>query len=264
MCKECDKRFNEDTLVGKLRGIDRRLLFSNGNSEAVSDEVEILEKVLLGESYSSKEEADVVSVMNQGRMMEKFQAAYSGYEVGLETEFAADIIAGEKSDVTRYRLFPRFKGLISDEIRLASICQDDRVLFVGSGPFPISSILLAQELGCSVDCYDSNLTAVYTSREVVDVLGLGNKIKIEHKDGCSLPDKKYDVAIVDILANPKEGILESVMRGLGDSGRVLCRTTEGIRQAFYKSSCDAMRSGYVAKGMCNAKGYSTISSIRLE
>jgi precorrin-6B methylase 2 len=158
---------------------------------------------------------------------------YEKYETNLEYDFSNRLLEGKTSE-TEYPLYERFTRLIEAEVALANVCENDRVLFIGSGPFPISAILISKFTSVNVYCIDKSQRACETSLEVVDHLGLGDKIKVKRDSGETSSLFGYDVVFVALLAQPKEKIFDCIWRHAPQNTRVICRTSDGVREAFYR------------------------------
>lgn len=176
--------------------------------------------------------ADPAEYLDQ-ETITRLQDLYREFETGLEFEFAIKLLEGRVS-LKDYPLYRRFKRLTKKEIDLASISDLDRVLFIGSGPFPISAILMAEKTGVQIDCIDSDPDAVEKSRHVLEKTGLEEQVKVFLDDGISGNTINYPVIIIALLAQPKERILGNIWRHAPQDARVICRTSEGTRSIFYK------------------------------
>lgn len=170
------------------------------------------------------------------------QALYEQYETDLEEDFALRIIEGD-AIVVEYPLYDRFNRLVKSECKLAEILPSDKLLFVGSGPFPISPILFSTISGAQVDCFDSSPEACSISRKVIDKLNLSDRVRVIQKSAqdVDLPTVmtpgdygKYDVVVVALLAQPKAAILDQIWRSVGPYPRVVLRYSEGSRELLYK------------------------------
>lgn len=170
------------------------------------------------------------------------QSLYEQFETNLEVSFATNFLRGSVQ-LEEYNLYDRFQRLIDAEVKLANIKPSDRVLFIGSGPLPISAILIAQKTGAQVDCFDHSMEACETSRSVISKLGLSDQIRVIHQraESVELPTVNsagtygaYDVVVLALLAQPKEQILHQLWRSLGPNPKVVLRYSEGNRQLIYK------------------------------
>lgn len=159
--------------------------------------------------------------------------AYCQWETSLEKRFLGEI-DGAAAMVDDYRLSQRFKRLLERELALLSPSPGDRILFVGSGPLPISAIWAHRLSGLEIDCIDADLDAVKESRDVIGRLGLAGVIHIGHDFGQTVHAARYRCAIVALLAKPKDSILKNLGRRMRGGGKVVCRTSHGLRQLLYE------------------------------
>lgn len=258
MCKMCDTdRADEQSIFGRLRSIYASLIYQKELSACMRS----LEDTLLNKEFSKEEQDLLVRHMKQSSMLDTFQPAYETYETDLEHAFAKDLTSNKVDGIESYALFGRFEQLIDSEIKLSDIGAKDSVLFIGSGPFPISAILLSQYSGCRVDCYDSDADAVHISSKVIGSLGLDKDISIYNQDGRDLADTTYDAVVIALLAKPKEAIFKTVRSRLKENGKIICRDSKGVHQAFYKPTDRSLVGMYNLCDTTLGSGYNPISSL---
>ena len=166
-------------------------------------------------------------------MLARLQGLYEKYETDLEIEFAAKILAGE-AKLEDYPMHERFVRLVSGEAELAGIKPEHKVLFIGSGPFPISPILFAKLTGAHVDCLDMSKEACEISEQVVEKLGLQDQITIINGEGESADVGEHDVVVVALLAQPKDRIAFNLKLQNPESTPVVVRWAPGNRKVFYR------------------------------
>jgi hypothetical protein len=200
-------------------------------------------------------------------------ALYERYEVNLEKRYASLVIR-RLTTVHNYPLYGRFERLIAKEVETAELKAKDRILFIGSGPFPISPILLHEKTGGAViDCYDSSAEACRTSRELLGKLGMSNVVRVHELAGqdAELPTVDspgelgvYDAIVVALLAQPKRALLHRIW--LSNPGaKVILRTSDGNRRLLYAgmdvSTLD--RAHFTQTGEYHAGSFDTISGVVL-
>lgn len=166
-------------------------------------------------------------------LVEKLQNLYREFETNLEFDFAEKYLPG-KLPIREYPLYGRFRRLIRKEVELAGISENDRTLFIGSGPFPISAILLADSTFAQIDCLDTDPNAIEKSVQVLKILGFEDQVKVFQGDGATGNMLNYDVIIIALLAQPKERIIDNIWRHASKDSRIICRTSEGVMTLFYK------------------------------
>jgi len=163
---------------------------------------------------------------------------FSALETVIENSFAALTLGGGEA-VTRLtdgiteNYLVRYEELARSEIALAGITAADRVRFVGSGPFPITAIEYVRQTGCTVECVDFVPAAIDTSCEVLARLGLSGAIACRQARGEDLPAPECTVVLVGVLARPKQRIFEILEATCPPGGRIVARTTFGLRSLIY-------------------------------
>ncbi len=189
--------------------------------------------------------------------------AYEKYETELEAEFSQKLLNGQIA-LRQYPLYQRFNTLLSNEVTLLHAEPGEEIAIIGSGPFPISAIILATIFGLRVTAVESIGNSAALSEQVINHLGLGQVIRVECGHGQDLIAGHVRYAILALLARPKEAILSNVFKNYAHCSSVICRTSHGLRQAFYSPTDFAALRSYHVKDTHIASGDQTISSILLE
>lgn len=158
--------------------------------------------------------------------------AYGLWETALERRFIQGL--GAAASIDAYRLTPRFRRLIEREIDLLGGAKPARALFIGSGPVPVSAILLHEYLGVPVDCADVDPDAVAQSRTLLERLSLKDQIRVALTDGAAVDASRYDMVLIALLAKPKAEILAQVSKSARPDCRIICRTSLGLRTIVYE------------------------------
>ena len=188
---------------------------------------------------------------------------YEAFETELEVNFAHSILEG-KERLSDYTLFDRFERLICAEGELCSLQSGDRVMMIGSGPLPLTAILLASRFNVNVIGIERDYHSAAISQRVIRQLGLETQISILHSDGASSSLHEATCVLVAVLARPKHRILESILKNRGVCRKVICRTSYGARQALYGPTPPGALLKYAVTQSNIARRDQTISSLILE
>ena len=222
-----------------------------------------LEKLVFAEDPASPE-----AVMALGEITAEERAdlnrAYCAWETELERQYAQDILSGKEITLDNYLLNERFERLVKRELSLLNGDIPQRVLFVGSGPLPISAFHIQRVIQRPVDCLDRNPAAVDISREVIEKLGLGESLRVFNGLGESFDIKEYDLILVALLAAPKRRILRNLRKKALPSCRILCRTSFSLRTLVYEPTPEDVLGGFQLMAQQIAEGEQTISTFLLE
>ena len=200
-----------------------------------------LEDIIL--HLNKKELTEIKKTLQKLHIFYKLQVLYETFETNLEYEFATAVIKGKKN-VRDYLLTKRFITLIKNEISLGKITKNDKVLFIGSGPFPISPILFNHFTGCHVDCYEKVKDRVEISNKALSKLGLSNLIEAFYKKGEEISSNKYNVIIIALLAKPKDRILKKILVTVNPGTKSISRPAESVNNVYYEETDNKLLKGY--------------------
>lgn len=169
-----------------------------------------------------------------GDLLWLFNRAYLAWETELETRFVRAVESGAVTTHKQYQLYERFRRLLGREFSMVRIGAAPKALFIGSGPLPISAILMAGYLDTTVDCVDINADAIARSQSMIDALALHDKLRPMHRAEAAYSVAQYDIIIIALLAKPKKVILENIARTRKADAQVICRTSYGLRRFLYE------------------------------
>lgn len=251
-----------------LKDIKKKLLIIANIDLTMPEEVRhsglMLENLVLNKKFTYSEEDELLNYLSKKGSLRKIQLLYEKFETDLEVSFAREIVREHLSAYQLYLMYERFMGLIKNEIKLANIERQESVLFIGSGPFPITAILLNKLASCNVDCHEKNKKYVELSKKVISQLGLAGKIRIKAINGECFRNNTYSTIIVALLAKPKDKILQILKRRISIDTKIICRTSDRVRQVFYEATNQDHLDGYKIVKKNYAKGNQTISSVLLK
>lgn len=143
--------------------------------------------------------------------------------------------------VTRLPYWTIYIALVSEELSTLRqfIRQDDRmenspIVFVGSGPIPLSPIILHLFSNVEVICLDIDPAACEASCSVLEKMGLWTKVSVIMKNGAEFDYSPYNRIFVASLVQNKLAVLGQISR-TSQSPLVAVRTAEGMRQIMYEA-----------------------------
>jgi nicotianamine synthase len=112
-----------------------------------------------------------------------------------------------------------------------------RVAFVGSGPLPLSAVLLARDHDVVVDSFDRDPGAVRQARAVVDALGLP-RLRVRYGDTAMCP-RLHDVDVVVLAAlvgatpEAKRAVVTQVNARMRPGALLAVRSAHAARSLLY-------------------------------
>ena len=156
-----------------------------------------------------------------------------------EARLARDLIL--EKDPWKYLgdfpLYPRYVTLVENQIKAMHISPDQRLVFLGSGPVPLTLILLSRLFNVRSIGIDSNPESVALATQVIRHLGLQKDIEIVKGDDSCLENLDWDIVLVAALAEPKNRIFRNLRKILEQRDReipVIFRTYTGMKAVLYK------------------------------
>ncbi len=168
------------------------------------------------------------------------------YTAKLEIEHAKLVLASRDPwrTLRNFAYFPNYIQLARTEFQGAGLKPGDRVLFLGSGPLPLSLIVLCARYGLRGVGIERERERAELSRRVLARLGLSGKIEILEGDHFSLPLKerkererneseseRAELVLVAAQAEPKWEIFDHLAAVLPAGTKVSYRVYEkGLRR----------------------------------
>jgi hypothetical protein len=152
----------------------------------------------------------------------------------MEIRFAQSIIAApDPWTVLRdFVYYPNYLRLADMECRGADLKPGDRVVFLGSGPLPLSLICLCKQYGVEGMGIEQVPEYATLSQQLIQALELTGYIQIVQGNHFSLPlDKECMLVMVAADASPKDEIFTHLAKTLPNGARVSYRIYEkGLRR----------------------------------
>ncbi|RZN36669.1 MAG: methyltransferase [Methanosarcinales archaeon] len=158
----------------------------------------------------------------------------SHYTAELEIEQANAILKSSDpwQSLKNFAYFQNYIELARTEFRGARLKAGDTVLFLGSGPLPLSLIVLCREHGLKGIGIEQEPDRVELSRRVIERLGLSDQIKIIKGNHLTLPIKEpTDLIMVAAQAEPKDVIFNHLAKATPTGTKISYRIYEkGLRR----------------------------------
>lgn len=194
--------------------------------------------------------------------------AYCLWETLLEKQFVKNLFLDSEISFSSYYLKHRFQRLISNELDMLNKANLKKVLFIGSGPFPVSALWIHKLQNIAVDCLDINAEAAQISRKVIDKLEHREHLNVIYNPNGDYDVSEYDAIFIALLAKPKQLILENIAKTMSSNCQVICRTSVGLRTLIYEptelSEMEVVGFKVKDQRIINGQSSDTISSYLLE
>ncbi len=251
------------SLTAKIRKYCEAIRGTDQSFDVLHENIVALEQLVFAEDSQSQEASLALNEMTVEERTE-LNNAYCVWETQLECQYAQDILAGKESALDNYFLNKRFERLVNRELSLLSGDPPQKILFVGSGPLPISAFHMHRATDQPIDCLDSNPSAVHISRQVIEKLGLKDQVRVFNGLGESFDISEYDLILIALLAKPKRRILRNLRKRAAPGCRILCRTAFSLRTLVYEPTPEIALGGFQLLAQQIAEGEQTISTFLLE
>ena len=125
-----------------------------------------------------------------------------------------------------------YDKMIRSEAEKCSLRPGMKVLHIGSGPLPMTSISLSL-IGFSVVAVDFDLTAIKEAKERVKELGLTKRIKFVQADGADISSQGFDAVWISLHVQTKEKVLNKVYSDLKPGGKIVFRNSRDWLSLIY-------------------------------
>lgn len=171
-------------------------------------------------------------------------------DFNLEAAFAARYLDGEV-DLTDFPYYQSYVNTIEQESKL--IGKPHRILFIGSGPVPLSAILFARKFPeAQIDIMDINKPALSTGDAVARKAGVFIRSKIFTDAAKFVGYGSYDAIVLSLEAGPTEntklGILNQLFSRVGPETTVLLRGSRDMGGQEFVNTRKLLASGVKITG----------------
>ena len=165
------------------------------------------------------------------------------FNIKLELE-RADLILNSNAPwktVTNFTFYNNYLKLAEMEVEGASLKKGDHIVFLGSGPIPLSLIVLCKHYGLTGTGIEQECEYSSISKQVISKLNLSEKINILHGSHFDLPlHIKTKLIMIAAAAVPKQEIFDHLHKVLEKGTKVSYRVYEkGLRKFLDVDSIDS-------------------------
>lgn len=132
--------------------------------------------------------------------------------------------------------FSEYEGLLSasvrEEVRLLSIDERAKVVFIGSGPLPLSPLTIAKVSGAEVLAVDRDPLAVRLGREVADKSGLSGRILFAGTVAEEPFLRTATHILIASMVKEKRGLLAQCAKYANEDVKYAVRYGNGLKSVF--------------------------------
>jgi len=163
----------------------------------------------------------------------------------LETENAKAILKSSDpwSTLESFYFYNRYQGLIKNENQLVKFTPEQKVVFIGGGPLPLTLILFNKLFKSQCVSVEIQPEVAKISRQVLKKLGMP-EIEVIEGDETSIKDMDYTVIMVAALAEPKERVFTNIWEMVDTTTPIIYRTYTGMRAILYSPVTEKATRGF--------------------
>ncbi|MEA3281710.1 MAG: nicotianamine synthase family protein [Euryarchaeota archaeon] len=196
---------------------------------------------LIALDIDNKSTEDILSNSVFNSAFDAISTFRSQYTAELEIEQANSVLKSEDpwKTLTDFTYLPNYIQLARTESRGAGLKPGDTVLFLGSGPLPLTLIVLCHQHGLNGIGIEQNPERVELSRRTLEKLGLSSQIRIIRGNQQTLPlAETPELIMIAAQAEPKKEIFDHLAGVLPAGAKISYRIYEkGLRRmldTFYR------------------------------
>ena len=124
-------------------------------------------------------------------------------------------------------------GTVREEVEEFRIDHTSKVLFVGSGAFPLSALMIAKETGAEVMCLDIDAEAIDLGREAAASSGLQSQV---HFSGNHVKEleflKQATHVLIASLVKDKWELVNDLKDRINEDVKIVLRYGNGLKSLF--------------------------------
>jgi len=116
-----------------------------------------------------------------------------------------------------------YEELVDKEIKLAEVTKNDKILNIGGGPIPATSLLLNKKTGAEITCIDIDKKAVKHAKNFLKMHHSSSQIKVEYGDGTKYDAHGFDVIFISWGVDNLFQILRNISSKMKNDARIVIR-----------------------------------------
>jgi len=122
------------------------------------------------------------------------------------------------------KLYIKFhKSSVKKEIEMSSLSSSDKILHIGCGAIPYTSILLSREVNSKIVGIDCSPNVVDIANDYLKRYNHSNMVKIEMGDGKTYDVSSFDIIILSYGLEGKQLVLKHVIDSMKSGSRLILR-----------------------------------------
>jgi hypothetical protein len=193
----------------------------------------------LGKLFGHELEEEILSDREIRKIRRDMLRMLETAETLMEFHYAEKFIKDTPNlnNLKSFIYWDNYEKLVDIELnKLFEIVERKRlssIAFVGSGPLPLSTILLQQQTGKRVVCLDINAEAYDLGKKLIEQYSLRHSLKYVLADGASFHYDGYNLVWIASLVPNKEEVVKRIYE-TNPNVIIAIRSVDGIYQLLYE------------------------------
>jgi len=121
-----------------------------------------------------------------------------------------------------------YKPMLENEIALANISNEDKILHIGGGYIPATPIYIVKKTDADVTTIDKDLKSVEKAKILISKLKLLNKIHVIHANALDFPLDEFNLIILSLGIKSYDEVLTYISKNMRSDARLIVRTNSSI------------------------------------
>lgn len=199
----------------------------------------LVENIVLAEEHFSETEKKQVLDNPQIRAVRRAMLTeLSEAEYAMELYFSDKFLQNPdfvEKNLNEFWYLQNYLDLVDLELEKVSVSKhpDKEVVFIGSGPLPLTAIIMAQKTGMKITCLDMDEAAVKRGEALAEKLGMGDQLHFTQSAGNEYDYRDTALVMVASLVADKKQVLERIKATAQDAPEVALRSAEGLHALLY-------------------------------
>lgn len=155
-----------------------------------------------------------------------------------------------------------YDEMVIGEIKMATISSDDKILHIGCGSIPATSIIIAKETGANIIAIDIDSYSSQKAKKFIKQNTKLNNIIIKNADGAEYSTAEFDTILISDGVKKLYNILQNISESLRKNTKVIFRITI-LNNENFKLDDNNLASIFAIKEIKTHKSYGKLSSVLL-
>ncbi|MBT2571515.1 nicotianamine synthase family protein [Planococcus sp. ISL-110] len=136
-----------------------------------------------------------------------------------------------KTDLSEY--MSTLCDSVNGQLEAFEFNKESKIIFIGSGAFPISALTIARQTDAEIMCLDIDLEAVETGKNMAELSGLEKRVSFTNKTVSELSfiTEATHVVIASLVKNKLE-VLADLSSVISQDTKVIIRYGNGLKSLF--------------------------------